>query len=87
VDLISVYLGLGVFAANACFDAEKITGYRNLGFRTSLVGFMTAPMYGYVLARYACQRHETDPAWAQALDTNPRTYFEQALRFLATDDE
>jgi hypothetical protein len=48
---------------------------------------MTEPMYGYVLARYARQREEPDPAWAQALDTNPRAYLKQAMRFLAMDDE
>jgi hypothetical protein len=84
---ISVCLGLGDLAANACFDSEKITCYRSLSFRTSLVGFMTEPMYGYLLARFARQRNEPDPAWAGALDTNPRAYLEQALRFLATDDE
>jgi len=83
VDLISVCLGLGVFAANACFDSVKVAGYRSVGYRTTLVGFMTERMYGYALARYALLRGEPDPTWARHLDVNPRTYLKQALRFLA----
>jgi hypothetical protein len=83
VDLTSVCLGLGVFAANACFESVKISGYRNVGFRTTVVGFMTERLYGYALARYALLRGEPDPAWAHLLDVNPRTYLKQALRFLA----
>jgi hypothetical protein len=41
-------------------------------------------MYGYALARYAWLRGETSPAWAAHLDTNPRTYLKDGLRFLAS---
>jgi hypothetical protein len=41
-------------------------------------------MYGYALARHAWLRGETSPAWAAHLDTNPRTYLKDGLRFLAS---
>ena len=85
VDLVTVCLGLGVFAANACFSSVKVAGYRSSGFRTSLIGFMTERMYGYALARYTLLRGEPEPAWAGELDLNPRTYLKQALRFLAQE--
>jgi hypothetical protein len=83
VDLVSVCLGLGVFAANACFDTVKTAGFLSVAFNSSTVGFMTERMYGYALARYALLRGEPDPVWARHLDVNPRTYLKQALRFLA----
>nr|BFE73682.1 hypothetical protein GCM10020092_069830 [Actinoplanes digitatis] len=53
------------------------------GYRTSRLGYLTEPMFGYALARYAWLRGETDPPWARHLDTNPRTFLRQGLRFLA----
>lgn len=43
---------------------------------------MTEQMFGYALARYAVYRGETGPAWAKFLDTNPRVYMKQAIRYL-----
>jgi hypothetical protein len=48
------------------------------------LGYLTAPMHGYALARYAWLRGETDPGWAGYLDTNPRACLRQGLRFLAS---
>jgi hypothetical protein len=82
-DLLTVYFGLGIFAANAAFEyAQEHRGayaYR----RSSRLGYLTEPMYGYGLARYAWLRHEPDPAWARYLDTNPRTFLKRGLRYLS----
>ena len=73
-DLLTVYFGLGIFSANAAFE------YSTRG-RTRQ-GYLTEPMYGYGLARYALMRGEPDPAWARHLDTNPRSFLKQGLRYL-----
>ena len=39
-------------------------------------------MFGYGLACYAVLRGEPDPAWAKYLDTNPRAYMRNGLRYL-----
>jgi hypothetical protein len=82
VDLVLVYLGLGVFAANAALEYEKHLQGRRVSFRVSRGGVLTEQMYGYALARYARMRHEPSPAWAAHLDLNPRTYLRWALRYL-----
>jgi hypothetical protein len=82
VDLVLVYLGLGVFAANAALDYEKHAEGRRISFRVSRGGLLTEQMHGYALARYARMRHESSPAWAVHLDLNPRTYLRRALRYL-----
>ncbi|WP_344169827.1 hypothetical protein [Kribbella lupini] len=80
-DLFTVFFGFGVFSANAAFEYSRST----TGWRTSRLGYLTEAMFGYALARYAWLRGETEPDWAGLLDTNPRTYLKQGLRYLNAD--
>lgn len=81
-DLLTVYFGLGIFSANAAFEfAREVCGDHSYS-TTSRLGYLTEPMYGYGLARYAWLRGEEDPDWARFLDTNPRTYLRRGLRYL-----
>jgi hypothetical protein len=82
-DLLTIYFGLGVFAANAAFEYGRERRGEYSYTRASRLGYLTEPMYGYGLARYAWLRGEADPAWARYLDTNPRTYCKRGLRYLA----
>lgn len=77
-DLVGVFFGLGVFAANAAFEFARGEN----SYRTSRLGYLTEPMFGYALARYAWLRGETDPPWARHLDTNPRAFLKRGLRHL-----
>ena len=43
---------------------------------------MTEQMFGYGLACYAALRGKPDPAWAKFLDTNPRVYMKNSIRYL-----
>lgn len=82
-DLLTVYYGLGIFTANAAFEYAHESRGQYAYRRTSRLGYLTEPMYGYGLARYAWLRDEVDPAWARYLDTNPRTFLKRGLRYLA----
>jgi hypothetical protein len=77
-DLLAIYCGLGIFSANAAFEYNS----DSRRWTTNRLGYLTEPMYGYGLARYAWLRGDTDPRWARFLDTNPRTFLKQGLRFL-----
>jgi hypothetical protein len=81
-DLLTVYFGLGIFGANAAFDYVHENRGRNAYARTSRLGYLTEPMFGYGMARYAWLRGEVEPDWSRYLDTNPRTYLKQGLRYL-----
>jgi hypothetical protein len=81
-DLLTVFFGLGIFGANAAFEYSRDAGYA----RTSRLGYLTEPMYGYALARYAWLRREAKPDWAVFLDTNPRTILKRGLRYLAQEN-
>lgn len=82
-DLLTVFFGLGIFGANAAFDySEEVRGQYSYT-RTNRLGYLTEPMFGYGLARYAWLRGETKPGWASYLDTNPRTFLKRGLRSLS----
>ncbi|WP_426512198.1 hypothetical protein ACPPVO_17160 [Dactylosporangium sp. McL0621] len=82
-DLCALYFGLGIFGANAAFEFARRTQGRYTYTGTTRLGYLTEPMYGYALARYAWLRNEPDPAWAGFVDTNPRAVLKQGLRYLA----
>jgi hypothetical protein len=82
-DLCALYFGFGIFGANAAFDYARRAHGEYTYTSTSRLGYLTEPMYGYALARYAWLRGEPAPAWARHLDTNPRAVFRQGLRYLA----
>jgi hypothetical protein len=85
-DLVTVYLGMGIFTANAAFDFHGLPPDRPAvrigGWSTSRLGYMTEQMFGYGLACLAWLREEPDPAWAKYLDTNPRDYLKHGLHYL-----
>jgi hypothetical protein len=78
-DLATIFFGLGVFTANAAFDfSQTHSGWR----QTSHLGYLGEALSGYALASFAYRRGERDPAWAAALEVNPRTYMRRGLRYL-----
>lgn len=84
-DLTTVYLGMGIFTANAAFTIGRIPGYGLEpagGWQSRRLGYMTEPMFGYALALCAVCRGELDPAWSKYLDTNPRVYMKRGIRYL-----
>jgi hypothetical protein len=92
-DLLTVYFGLGIFGANAAlefsrtFPRERGTlrytqVYSRGGWRASRLGYLTEPMFGYALARYAWLRGEEHPVWISYVDGNPRDAMRKGLRYL-----
>lgn len=82
-DLLTIFFGLGIFSANAAFDYSRDLRGRYSYTRSSRLGYLTEPMYGYGLALYAWRRGETSPSWMRYVDTNPRAFLRQGLRYLA----
>lgn len=84
-DLVTVYLGMGIFTANAAFSFGRLPGFGADpvgGWQARRLGYMTEQMFGYALARYAKYRAEPDPPWSRYLNTNPRVYMKQGIRYL-----
>lgn len=77
-DLLTVFFGLGIFAANAARDFSQSSS----GWQAQRLGYLTEQMFGYGLGCWATLRAESDPPWAKYLGTNPRTYMKHGLRYL-----
>jgi hypothetical protein len=86
-DLLTVFLGLGIFSANAVihehyWHAGEVSGW-SMGRR----GYLGMPMYGYALALFAWARGEKKPPWSKELRLDVRSSFKQGIRFLAETEE
>jgi hypothetical protein len=81
-DLVTVYLGLGVFTANASRRFLKYQKDRLEGWSMSRLGYLPETVFGYALACFAKERGEVQPAWAEELSTNLSAWFRQSAAWL-----
>lgn len=81
-DLLTVFLGMGVFTANSFLRERREAGLQYSSWSLSRQGYLTAPMYGYALALFAWVRDEARSGWASLLRPDIRAPFNQGLRFL-----
>jgi len=81
-DLVTVYLGMGIFTANASHRYRKFQDDRREGWSVSRLGYLPEEVYGYALALLAKQRGESDPDWAAHLTTNVKAYFRRSAAWL-----
>jgi hypothetical protein len=84
-DLVTVFLGFGVFNANAAFQFKQYTNSDSQGWSTQRLGYLSEEMFGYSLARFAFERGELNPDWASYLSTNVSVYFKRSLAWLKTN--
>lgn len=83
-DLVTVYLGMGIFTANASRRFLQFQDDRKQGWSASRLGYLSEVIYGYALARFAQLRGETQPTWIAHLSTNQKSYFKQSAAWLRT---
>jgi hypothetical protein len=81
-DLLTVFLGMGVFTANAYLRESRWQGVQYSGWSLSRQGYLLAPAYGYAFALFAWIRGELKPSWAGHLRLDVRAPFAQGLRYL-----
>lgn len=63
-DLVTVYLGFGIFGANSAFNLRGHVDAFNQGWRSARLGYLTEPMWSYALAMFFLLREE-DPEGAK----------------------
>ena len=86
-DLLTVFLGLGIFNANS---ANRFKGYqddRRQGWSMQRLGYLTEEVFGYALARFTVERGEARVQWEKHLSTNVRSYFDRSRRWLAKNPQ
>jgi len=80
-DLLTVFLGLGIFTANS---AARFLQYQNdthYGWSMKRLGYLPEEVYGYALAKFASERGD-DAKWVRHLSTNVRTYYKRSQAYL-----
>jgi hypothetical protein len=82
-DLLPVYLGVGIFAANTTVrETFQRTGNSSWGWSTGKRGYLPARMLGYAFALFAWTRDEANPQWATYLRLDAKHVLRRGLRYL-----
>ena len=81
-DLLTVFLGFGIFNANAAFQLSQHTELYSQGWSMGKLGYLPERVWGYALARFAFERDEVSPEWAPYLSTNIKSYFKSSMKWL-----
>ncbi len=81
-DLLTVYLGMGIFPANAVVHENYWqVGYTS-GWSIGRRGYITMEMFGYTFALYALARDETTPDWLSHLRPDVRDACKKGIRYV-----
>ncbi len=81
-DLLPVFLGVGLFGANATVATSSYSDGPMHYFTGSRQGYLSSISLGYALALFAYARGERKPTWAMYLRRDARTTMRAGLRFL-----
>lgn len=82
-DLLTVFLGFGIFTSSAAKRFKQFQDERHYGWSMQRLGYLPEEAYGYALAKFADERKEEKSNWAKHLSTNVRAYFNRSQSWLA----
>lgn len=85
-DLLTVYLGFGIFTANCSSRFRQWEKDGKQGWSMQHLGYLPEEVYGYALARFASARGERNPKWIRHLSINLRSYFRKSAAWLEYDE-
>lgn len=81
-DLLTVFLGLGVFNANSAGRFKQYQDGRRAGWSMQRLGYLPEEIFGYALAKFSVERGEEQIDWKRYLSANVLSYFKQSRRWL-----
>jgi HEAT repeats len=81
-DLLPVFLGVGVFAANATVHEQTHRMGAYGWWQISKQGYLPARLFGYALALFAFMRGERSPEWADNLRLDASSALKAGLHYL-----
>jgi hypothetical protein len=86
-DLLTVFLGLGIFNANSANRFKRWQDDRSQGWSMQRLGYLTEEIFGYALAKFSVERGEGKVEWERHLCTNVRSYFNRSRRWLVKNPQ
>ena len=81
-DLLTIFLGFGIFTANSAFQFGQYQDSRSQGWSVKRQGYLSEEMLGYALARFAFERGEQKPSWVKYLASNIAGFFRSSQHWL-----
>jgi hypothetical protein len=81
-DLLPVFLGVGLFAANATLRESHERTAQWYSWQVSRQGYLPSHVIGYAMAVFAFLRGESDPEWARHLRADAAEPLRNGLRYL-----
>jgi hypothetical protein len=84
-DLLTIFLGFGIFNANCAARLLKWQSDRKQGWSMIHLGYLPEEIFGYALARFAHERGEHRPTWIKHLSTNLQSYFKKSVAWLESN--
>lgn len=81
-DLLTVFLGLGIFTANSASRFKQFQEERRIGWSMQRLGYLPEEVFAYALAKFVIERNEEKVAWERHLSTNVRSYFKRSRAWL-----
>jgi hypothetical protein len=82
-DLLTVFLGFGIFNANSAARFQQRQEERRYSWSMQRLGYLPEEVYGYALAKFATEGSEEKAEWTKHLSTNVRAYYKRSLSWLA----
>jgi hypothetical protein len=86
-DLLTVFLGFGVFTANSAFRFEQHRDNRSQGWSAQRLGYLSEAQLGCALTRFAFERGEGKPEWISYLTTHIASFMKRSAGWLASRQE
>ncbi len=80
-DLLTVFLGLGIFTANSAARFKQFQDERKIGWSMNRLGYLPEPVFGYALAKFAMERGDK-ATWAKHLTPNVKSDFRNSRGWL-----
>jgi hypothetical protein len=81
-DLLTVFLGFGIFTANSAERFRQFQDSRRQGWSMQRLGYLPQEVFGYALAKFASERGENKPAWVRHLSPNVRAFYKRSRAWL-----
>jgi hypothetical protein len=86
-DLLTVFLGLGIFPANSVVYESNWTEGQWSGWSMGKRGYMSMDMYGYAMSLYTLARDDPSPEWAVHLRPDVRAALKRGVRYIESTQD
>lgn len=81
-DLLTIFLGMGIFTANSALQFNQWTDWRKQGWSIECQGYLTQEGIGYAIAEWAYLKNDKNPQWIKYLCPDVKSYCKSSLRYL-----